>query len=199
MLPLVKMFLESSDRWEQRDAAFALLALHLNQQELQLAAAAVIAHNPGLLSGQTTQHTSNSSTNGAVSCTSNPSSSRQVSHLSGMSTSHEQGICSGSGVERSSNMDARYKTVLQQQGSAKLDRQLLARYRWCSQQYLDGKVIRNHSHMYLEPYTVAYSGGCCQDHRLPCVLHCYSSMQIALACVCSDVIRVSRRGVHWRH
>lgn len=146
VVPLVKMLLESSDRWEQRDAAFALLALHLDQQDLQLAAAAVVAHNPSLLVNQHDEQQQHKAA-GDVNCaheghgtSSHGSDSSEGRRRVLLEADHDSSKSLSATEDSSSAQQSGPHAVLLRHGVSKLDQELLARFRWCSQKYLDGEV-----------------------------------------------------------
>jgi hypothetical protein len=154
----VRLLLTGSDRWEQRDAAFALMALQLDSQQLQSAAAdvfavarsataqqqlgaaavAAAAESAGSSSEQgnnTPAGTAAAETNCNGVVASASSSSSSDASLAAAASEHSNAAAAAAAEAGGTQPSAELLTT-----GLEHMHELLGRYRWCSQQYLQGQV-----------------------------------------------------------
>jgi hypothetical protein len=160
VVPLVRLLLTSSDRWEQRDAAFALMALQLDTQQLQAAAADVITSAAAATAqqqvkgaavsataaeaqGDSSEHVAASSTEAAVAPTqysSTVSSASSTSSSSSLVLSERSNTTAAAIAAAAPGIAATQPLAELLATGLEHVHELLGRYRWCSQQYLQGQV-----------------------------------------------------------
>jgi hypothetical protein len=166
--PLVKLLLTSSDRWEQRDAAFALMALQLDSQQLQGAAADILAATNAAMVQHQADHTA-AATAAAddavdshvhdvaapasrVAPAATPICSNTIADA-GCSSGNSSGPNTAAAPSEHSNATTEAAAAAPAVASAgtlpaaellasgvAAMHELLGRYRWCSLQYLQGQV-----------------------------------------------------------